>query len=220
MLESAGTRPPTLFGGTPLRLLVVATFPTVMPAAAVPICWILADQPLARVARSAGLRVPLARLAALLKPGALAVPAPVTAASWSVWTRSLAVKRCRSSRAQPSSSRFQAPNSVTSSVMTASMTGKAVARYHGWRRSTLWIRGPVAGRRTGRPWLRLVFPLMATEVCCPFECGMEVRSLLGRLGRRQQLRRTPVLHHGTRRQHSRHRQRHQHQRELERQPEG
>ena len=32
----------------------------------------------------------------------------------------------------------------------------------GRRRSTLWIRGPVAGRRTGRPWLRLLLPLMAT----------------------------------------------------------
>src|SRR6266516_250408 len=175
MLESAGTRPPTELDGSPLVLAVVGTLPTVMLATWVPICWILADQVAARVARSFGWRVPLARLAALENPGAWVVPAPVTVASWSVWTRSLAVKRCRSSRAQPSSKRFQDASSVTSRAMTASVTGKTVARYHGWRRSTLWIRGAVAGRRTGRPWLRLVFPLMATTVCCPFRMAFEFR---------------------------------------------
>src|SRR4029450_10005166 len=79
-----------------------------------------------------------------------------------------------SARVQPSWTRFWAATSVPIRAITASVTGNAVARYQGTRRSTggmrpqgrrrspVWTRGPVAGRRTGLPWLRLLLPLIAT----------------------------------------------------------
>src|SRR6185503_12381072 len=109
-----------------------------------------------------GFSFPAGRSWALGNPGRSLVPAPMTAGSWSVWARRSAVKRRTSSRVQPSWTRLAAAIRVPSRAITASVTGKAVARYQGRRRSTLWIRGPVAGRRTGRPWLRLLLPLMAT----------------------------------------------------------
>src|SRR5215216_1544081 len=157
-----GTRPPTALLGSPSVPASAGGSPTVM-ASTRPWLWpSLAVQPLARTASCLGVSLPLVSSWALGNPGSLAVPVPMTDGSWSVWARRSAVKRRTSLRAQPSSARLTAATRVPMRAITARVTGKAGARYQGRRRSTVWIRGPAAGRRTGRPWLRLLLPLMAT----------------------------------------------------------
>src|SRR5215211_1229557 len=156
------SRPPAALDGSPSVPASAGGSPTVMAWTR---CWIspsLADQPLARTASCLGVSLPVVSSWALGNPGSLGVPVPMTEGSWSVWARRSAVKRRTSSRAQPSCVRLAAATSVPTRAITASVTGKAVARYQGRRRSTVGIRGPVAGRRTGRPWLRLLLPLIAT----------------------------------------------------------
>jgi hypothetical protein len=158
-----GTRPPTLLGGSPSPPGSAGGSPTVI-ASTRPWIWpSLADQPLARTASCRGWSLPLVSSWALGKPGRSRVPVPSTAGSWSVSARRAVVNRSTSSRAQPSWVRLTAAIKVPSRASTARVTGNAVARYQGRRRSTVWTRGPVAGRRPGRPWLRLLFPLMATR---------------------------------------------------------
>src|SRR4029450_4956694 len=159
-----GPRPPTALLGSPSVPAPAGGSPTVM-ASTRPWIWpSLAVQPLARTAICLGVSLPLVRSWALGNPGSSAVPVPMTEGSWSVWARRSAVKRRTSSRAQPSSTRLAAATRVPMRAITARVTGKAGARYQGRRRSTVWIRGPVAGRRTGRPWLRLLLPLLAPLV--------------------------------------------------------
>ena len=156
------SRPPTVLVGSPSVPASAGGSPTVIDSTRPWIWPSLAVQPLARTASCLGVSLPPASSWALGNPGSSAVPVPMTAGSWSVWVRRSAVKRRTSSRVQPSWTRLAAATRVPSRAITASVTGKAVARYQGRRRSTVWIRGPVAGRRTGRPWLRLLLPLMAT----------------------------------------------------------
>ena len=156
------SRPPTALAGSPSVPASAGGSPTVIDSTRPWIWPSLADQPQARTASCLGVSLPPVRSWALGNPGRSGVPVPMTAGSWSVWVRRSAVKRRTSSRVQPSWTRLAAAIRVPSRAITASVTGKAVARYQGRRRSTLWIRGPVAGRRTGRPWLRLLLPLMAT----------------------------------------------------------
>src|SRR5215218_10089631 len=162
MLVSMGTRPPTALAGSPSAPASAGASPTVIDSTRPWIWPSLADQPLALTASWFPLSLPVASSWALGKPGRSLVPVPMTVGSSSVWARSWAVKRRTSSRAQPSWTRLAAAIRVPSRAITARVTGKAGARYQGRRRSTVWIRGPVAGRRTGRPWLRLLLPLMAT----------------------------------------------------------
>src|SRR5918999_2724430 len=171
MLDSIGTRPPTALDGSPSAPASAGGSPTVI-ASTRPWSWpSLADQPLARTASRCGVSLPVASSWALGKPGRSLVPVPSTAGSWSVSARRALVKRSTSLPAQPSWTRLVAAIRVPSRAITARVTGNAVARYQGRRRSTLWIRGPVAGRRTGRPWLRLLFPLMATPATPPSSLG-------------------------------------------------
>src|SRR5215218_104629 len=157
-----GSRPPTALDGSPSVPASAGGSPTVISWTRLWIWPSLADQPLARTASFLGSSLPVVSSWALGNPGSSLVPVPMTEGSWSVWACRSAVKRRTSSRVQPSWTRFWAATSVPIRAITASVTGNAVARYQGRRRSTVWIRGPVAGRRTGLPWLRLLLPLMAT----------------------------------------------------------
>src|SRR5215218_3968043 len=170
-----GTRPPTALAGSPSAPASAGASPTVIDSTRPWIWPSLADQPLALTASWFPLSLPVASSWTLGKPGRSLVPVPMTAGSWSVWARRSAVKRRTSSRAHPSWTRLAAAIRVPSRAITARVTGKAGARYQGRRRSTVWIRGPVAGRRTGRPWLRLLLPLMAT-LATPFSASAAARS--------------------------------------------
>src|SRR4029453_13756536 len=154
-----GTRPPTLLAGSPSVGASAGGSPTVIDSTP-PWTWpSLADQPEARTASALDVSLPLVSSWALGNPGSLGVPVPTTEGSWSVWKRRSAVKRRTSSRAQPSWTRWGAATRVPRRGSAGGVPGDALARSEGSRGWPVWSRGPVAGRRPGRPWLRLLLPL-------------------------------------------------------------